>query len=86
MNELQVGQVTSAAALIVGFGLQIVGAVILRCVNKKDQWCEDLIEVDGIIALIGGMFFLVIFSMLSQSEFEVGRFLKRCCTAKQTTP
>ena len=78
LSELEIGQIISASFLALGFGAQIGGAVILRCINDKDQWCSELIEVDGIVAIIFGMVFLLVFSMVSTMEHELGSLFARC--------
>jgi len=77
-SDLEIGQFISSILLIIGFGAQIAGAITLRCVHSGDEeWCSAIGEVDGILAIIGGLFFLVIFSVVSTLEENIGRYARR---------
>jgi len=85
---MNAGEILSALLLIIGFGLQIAGTTILRCVNDRDddQECKGLTEVDGIVVLIFGMATLLLFGIASTKEEEFSTFIKRISTPKEQTP
>lgn len=76
-SDLEIGQFISSVLLIIGFGSQIAGAITLRCIYASDKWCAAVGELDGILAIVGGIFFLIIFSMVSTVEEQTGRHARR---------
>jgi len=85
---MNAGEILSALLLIIGFGLQIAGTIILRCVHDRDddQECKGLTEVDGIVVLIFGMATLLLFGIASTKEEEFSSFIKRISKPKEQTP
>jgi len=83
MEDIIVGQIISGFILVLGFSLQILGAALLKCLSRNDKemsWCKENIELDGVFALIGGMFALIVFSLLAQCEQSTGCLINSILT------